>query len=757
MAELQDAVWSVAEAADETMKDERPETLPEFTEDDLLAFYEDVLSIPGQETLLSPKQHEPGTQTQQGVASVDELAKALEHQQLAAQQSRSEPSPLLATLQARLPQSKKSAQNLSPAEGMPDLNLLPTYKQVVHRLKQIVPEVVKTRSKNATVPVVIMTQSDWNLLVHTCVYHKDLDSAESVLDLMRLSGDVDIAELLADVMAVYANKGDVLNTERVLRRHLTDNPTDRQRDLHVKACLRSADPKTIPTSALQVLHRYESQNLPAPQKTYNRLIDRLFAIHSSTGTAQAWDLFAHMRYVAHPQPDARMYATMIRACGSAAEPERALDLFTEMTVDRRMLPTQAAYNAVIYACARAGSRSYVSQAFRLAREMLDTHRDARGIPAFVADGAIFAALLEGAKRIGDLQRARWILVELVAEVQKGQADLSVTEEMMMHVFHAYSAYKPPFRRSMALEVQGDGPAYQENPKPSAPVPSSPSSNTSSPPVKSAQTGSPAFTALPPQSRAEVIHEARILFSRILTDRAAGPSRPLHTVTLTPRLLSAYIGVHFSHAKLEDAAKLFDTLFDEHGVKCTPRILIEALERCAIAQKNERVCAMEFAERVWMRWEEMEMGGTVSLSPRLIERAHAAMIRVHALLRDVPRAMDALHVFVARYPPQIVRDSSGFPILLSRRTRLKGERPLVRLMSATELKDDTVPPFLGWTDLEILHHRCVAAGRHDAIKYIKWVCYAYRGSLKMRREKFLGIQEERWQARLREKREAIPVV
>ena len=45
--------------------------------------------------------------------------------------------------------------------------------------------------------------------------------------------------------------------------------------------------------------------------------------------------------------------------------------------------------------------------------MLDSHRDAHGFPAFRPDVKTFCALLEGAKRIGDLGRARWILVELV--------------------------------------------------------------------------------------------------------------------------------------------------------------------------------------------------------------------------------------------------------------------------------------------------------------------------------------------------------
>jgi hypothetical protein len=109
---------------------------------------------------------------------------------------------------------------------------------------------------------------------------------------------------------------------------------------------------------------------------YSRLIAALFRTPFSLAHMQAWDLFAHMRYVAHLQPDTLLFTQMIHACAlpTPAEPERALDLFTEMTIDRGILPTAGAYNPAILACARSGSKVYVNEAFRLAKEMLDAHR-----------------------------------------------------------------------------------------------------------------------------------------------------------------------------------------------------------------------------------------------------------------------------------------------------------------------------------------------------------------------------------------------
>lgn len=66
----------------------------------------------------------------------------------------------------------------------------------------------------------------------------------------------------------------------------------------------------------------------------------------------------------------------------------------------------------------------------------------------------------------------------------------------------------------------------------------------------------------------------------------------------------------------------------------------------------------------------------------------------------------------------------------------GGRPLVRLTSATELVDDSVPPFLTFKDVEFLHHRLIAANRLADVKYLTWLLRSYSGSLRERREETL---------------------
>jgi hypothetical protein len=405
--------------------------------------------------------------------------------------------------------------------------------------------------------------------------------------------------------------------------------------------------------ALSVLHDYEMQSIPAPIQSYTRLITALFSTQSSKGYAQAWDLFAHMRYVAHPTPDALLYTLMIRACAlsltSSSEPERALDLWTEMTLDHRIPPSTGAYTAIILACARSGSKMYIHEAFRLAKEMLDSHRDASGRSAFRPDGKTFSALLDGAKRIGDLARTRWILAEIVRgnnmNEDGGHIDAEVTEEVMMHVFHAYAAYKPPFKRRTAPLVDGKGltplgPSMES--KLELQTIAEPLPDDNSQDNLSTYTMAPSFSHLPPQSRSEIISEAQTLFARILEDACRDQaddgnrgSQPFSKVKLTPRLFNSYLSVHYMHAPLEDACNLFKTIFEENGVTRNIRSYVEALERCSNAKRGrERTAALAFAEELWVQWQYMEHGmpreNAGRSKARMIERANVAMIRIWTL-------------------------------------------------------------------------------------------------------------------------------
>lgn len=468
---------------------------------------------------------------------------------------------------------------------------------------------------------------------------------------------------------ILATTGNVHAAESLIANFIT-SPTERQRHLHVKAHLNATPPRTLPSSALDVLHAYEEKALFAPMQTYTSCITALLSSSSSVSRAQGWDLFSHMRYVAHPHPDAWLYTLMIRACASplsssrASEPEKALDLWTEMTVDKKMEPTVGAYNAIILACARSGEKTFVNEAYRLAKQMMDAYRDARGVSAFGPDKNTFVALLEGAKRVGDLGRARWILAEMVRGIgndmeTEENAEMRVDEEVMMHLFQAYAVYRPPFKREATVVVEEGNQAEQakSSSNPEAPassgetldVTSSDSQEESIPPALDTI---PSFSHIPPQSPEEVIIEATFLFQRILDDTGVLPIPLDHQqrhqegphyspnlvnkfadVKLTTRLLSSYIAVYFRHAPLEHAERIFWNVFEQLKIPKTARVYVEALEACSYAKRgSEREAAVRFSDDLWAKWKEIEDHGRDcerTLSARMIERAYAARLRLYA--------------------------------------------------------------------------------------------------------------------------------
>lgn len=504
---------------------------------------------------------------------------------------------------------------------------------------------------------------------------------------VQSTGGLGLAEAVNEVLSSYASAGDVPGAERVLRAFALC-PTEVQRDYHVKAYCKSLTPGTFPLHAEELLHDYEARGLPAPMKSYTRVLQALLSTRTrpSLGHAQAMDLFAHMRYAVHPKPDIGLYTLMIRSCAHPAvpaEPERALDLLTEATVDQKLAPAPATFSAVIYALSRSGEKRYVREAFRLAKQMVDGNRDARGVSAFRPDWRLVDALLEGAKRIGDLSRTRWLLAITVRETADTDASMAqgsgergspesssvmLNEGIMRHIFHSYASYKVPFTPSLAKIVEEPnanvaGATTSEATHigvadtPSAEVASDMEEDFASSGLPVEQDES-SFSLLPPQSRAEVTREVDILFARIVQDNrlkhsstadvntaedaSSSPPGPFQHVALTTRLLNAYLSVHYVHSNFEVWGELYRTLFERLDVPRDAKTYVEALERCAISHRSERHLALRLAEEIWGSWQSVEGAWATdgssgsndpavsTLNARLVERANAAMIRMLSL-------------------------------------------------------------------------------------------------------------------------------
>ncbi|KAF9649559.1 hypothetical protein BDM02DRAFT_3186192 [Thelephora ganbajun] len=641
--------------------------------------------------------------------------------------------------------------------------------------------------------------------IRECIRVNERESAVASLTLMERAGLELDDNVVTPVVSLYARAGDVARTESILSRFVKGSPNPSQRHQHIRAYINSTPPDTIPLSALSLLHKYENMNLAPPMKTYASLISTLTSVPSSLAKAQAWDLFSHMRYVAYPTPDAVIYNLMILACARAppsggagdSEPQRALDLFTEMTVDNNIPPTRDTYTAIILACARSGEAKFVNEAFRLAKEMLDGHRDALGRPAFTPNNALFGALLQGAKRIRDLPRTRWILAEMVqivvrqhhARVDDGlmipeQDEVVLTENKMVHVFHAYASYQVPFHRSATRIAERRGVAVETvPPEPTVTDPHKTSNGTAETEAIKENVGEvatsdtdPRFNSLPPQSREEVLAEVKNLFEGILHDTQRSQALLLHNsgnespmlfkdVRVSTELVNAYLSVHYSHGRVGGTQNLFKTLFEEVGVKRSLLSYVEALEACArwSCIKARRDQVMKFTEEVWELLQQ-DVGvhdEMFSIRVRLIERANLALIRVLSSLNLLDKAMERVKLFAQTFPPKalLALPTPTKPPLRSTHTILSnsdqstktpaiprpsgssilsniGGCPLVRLTSDTELVDDSVPPFLTVKDVEFLHHRLIAENRLADVKYLTWLLKSYSGSLRRRRERTL---------------------
>ncbi|KAG2005642.1 hypothetical protein CC2G_002029 [Coprinopsis cinerea AmutBmut pab1-1] len=713
---------------------------PTFTEQELTSFYQDVLDLPVEDQ-------------QEAQLRVD--------QQAVRKARAAEDAAIVEALYERF-----DVDNAASTSQRPYLTILSRLESIVTRLENTdrlaSPEAATQEQQSF--PVAILSSRECEALVRTALKSRDLRSAESTLDLMKRTGLKVPEQSITDVLAIYSKLGNASAADSLLSRHLTGPPVETQRHFHIVAHLNNTPPTVIPTNALEILHSYENQAVPAPMETYTSVITALFSRPSSISRAQAWDLFAHMRYVAHPDPDVVLYTLMIRACASplsvstTSEVEKALDLWTEMTVDHRLTPTVGAYNAIILACARAGTKEFVAEAYRIARQMLDSNRNAEGISAYRPDRKTFAALLEGAKRIGDLGRVRWILAEMTRnreglEAVNAPVDARVDEEIMLHVFNAYAAYKPPFVRGATKIVKQAAPAKASPPTKDSKTTSAAQEEA---PPDDAEPGPltepPSFAHIPPQTPGEVVQEVNFLFNSIREaqvkespDGSPPPFNLFHQkfggVELTPRLVTAYVSVLYNHASLFRCREVFWSIYEELGLDRTVRAYVEAFERCANAKKkrdggHERELALTFADELWKKWYIIERDGEYQgrkLDSRLIERVNVAMMRVLLLNNEIDRAMDIVRGFADRYRPQAVRQTPPKPLMRSTRTVLAAAKPLVRMTGATDVPDDFVPPMLTFKDVELLHHRLVAYGRVKDIGYLKWLVKAYEWALRVRRD------------------------
>lgn len=469
-------------------------------------------------------------------------------------------------------------------------------------------------------------------------------------------------------------------------------------------------------TALATLHELEDRNVAPPQPVYQAVIARLVHSEAPSHRAAGWNLFGHMRLVAHATPTLSLYTEMILACAHPThpEPERALDLWTEMTIDSSILPDVKAFNAVLLACGRV--QRFYPETFRLMRQLLDFYQTSPvGTPQktmYTPTRATFDALLDGAKRNGDLARARWVLTEMIRfSNHPGFADdgkdVGPTAFTLSNVLDTYAASRAKIgkgmlrstgsqtaaggedqavvdeRESSAIEdsgldhkqmahkmdtlgfegakpveaevvIEGRMATELEQAPYDAGQDRESSEGTDAKRVADEEPRNVATSPIP-QSSAEIVQEATLLFQHTLTDwqtYAAGERSPtgglppLRFARVTPLVVNGYLAVLYRHDTFANAVAAFKTVYSQSGVRRTGYSWRYFFEFAA--HTRERELAASESHALFKEWELFEREAkarfdhllkhdsldvamsyyqSIGLTPDNIRRVFAAMIKI----------------------------------------------------------------------------------------------------------------------------------
>ncbi|KAF8543038.1 hypothetical protein BDD12DRAFT_802382 [Trichophaea hybrida] len=142
----------------------------------------------------------------------------------------------------------------------------------------------------------------------------------------------------------------------------------------------------------------------------------------------AWQIFNLIKLKSTATaPDVATYSLMIHACAMNGESERAVDLFTDMTVRRGMVPNSETYQALIHAC--AVRKDYFAQAWKYASEMQSL--------GMKLDKRAFNVLIQACGRVGELTRARLLVRHLN---DSGNPDLLPDKLTFQNLLRSYATY-----------------------------------------------------------------------------------------------------------------------------------------------------------------------------------------------------------------------------------------------------------------------------------------------------------------------------
>ncbi|KAI5481582.1 pentatricopeptide repeat protein [Pseudohyphozyma bogoriensis] len=630
-------------------------------------------------------------------------------------------------------------------------------RRVLEKLVNVLGSSIPDEDSKRLVPLGMVVKSEWTDLLVDCAESGDSEGVLKGLSLFQRTTPITDGKIVTDIMEVYARPGRHQPREAL-------SLAAYARELH-------------PDLALQHLYSLESAGHTPLLTTYSAIIRSLLSPSSPPHlVARGWDLYAHVRLVSHPTPSADLYATMIAACarGSHPSPERAVDLFIEMTEDNNIPPTRDAYNALIRACAMKGTQEYYFEALRYMKQMLDAN--------IAPSRRTFHAVLEGARRHGDLARARWMLVKMMAfggEASPSQSTLGL-------VFQTYAAFKlekKGRRGDRRKLVEVDSKAESAGGAASATSSASPATTTDEPTLLDATEDLSARSIIKllgesslvypgplPQTAEKLLNEARNLMAQcfdlsLLNSTSTSPPAPFNSAafpSLVPDafLLNSYLTLLASHAPFDTTYEFFKLAYAGSGIEKNRHTYEIMISRCETA-KN-RAMGTQIAKEVfdeWKRWSDMavslekavelktkeeleseeldpeaEAVGAAKRESRQsgasVSTMWASMIRVLARNYQSQDALALLQKFIARYPPShlvthatALKDASN--LLPAAPTSIRLSSPL---FPETTAAHSSRPPFITWDQLKVLHLRLANVEDVAGLKVLKGITQSYEGNL-----------------------------
>ncbi|GAA5969731.1 hypothetical protein JCM11641_008020 [Rhodosporidiobolus odoratus] len=636
-----------------------------------------------------------------------------------------------------------------------------------------------------------LAQTEWADLVLSCAEQGDREGVERGLRLMDRLTPISDGKVLEETLALYSADGraqDALALAAFARQNSL--PLSVQAHHHLLTALLASHPEL----ALRHLQSMEVAGHTPLLPTFTAVVHRLLSPFSPPHLVRAgWDLYAHTRAVAYPVPDAQLFSTMIVACstGPHPSPDRAIDLFTEMTHDNRLPSSEMAFNGVIRACSREGSQEYYYEALRHMRRMLDDN--------VAPSRQTFHALLEGAQRHGDLARARWMLVKMVGL----GGEVGPTGKTMALVLQAYAAFRPESRARQAKrrpevgreaevgQATGAAPGQAEERRgPSSSLDPLDDPTTLSSSASSASTqaviellgeASLFYPGPMPQTSAEVLVEARNLLLQVVDasvlSSSAASSHSSESAESSPSpsmfpqvqpstfLLNSYLSVLNSHAPLPQTLDFFSTSYAALALPKNRFSYKLVMRRCELAKnKEEGVVAAKRVFEEWLMWKdepfpvqdgEQDLGAAGSLQRermlwlkersdgRSASKMWGGMIRVLARALKEDEALSVLKRFVSLYPPTALSSGVTLPALPPKPSTRPSQSlalPPLPIRLSSSLYPETAPPldalrppFLTFKDLQLLHLRLANMEDKEGLSFVKWVGKAYEAALVLARK------------------------